>query len=358
MVGIMIPLFKPYMPEELDQIDDILYSGALAYGKWGRRFEEALQSFIGNKLTMVVNSYNSAMLVTLATFDIRAGDEVIASPMSCLASNQPMAALGIKVKWVDIDPHTGTIDPIDLQGKITSNTKAIIHNHHCGYPGHIEEVLSIANSEGVYLIDDAIEAFGSEYKGHKIGSLKSDATVYSFQTVRFPNAIDGGGISFREKDKFEKARRIRDWGVDRSTFRDEYGEISAKSDVDLVGYGATPNEINSYIGFLQMKKATEIIEKQKENHELWEEKIANKHSNLVSINKDFHTPNGWVFGCLSENKMESILKFRELGYYASGVHLPNNNYSVFGSSEELKGVNDFHSRFLALPCGWWIEEII
>ena len=68
-------------------------------------------------------------------------------------------------------------------------------------------------------------------------------------------------------------------------------------------------------------------------------------------------PNYWVFGVLSENKKRDLLTFREQGYYASGVHLPNSFYSVFGSSLTLKGVKEFNNKFFAIPCGWWMNHV-
>ena len=181
----MIPLYKPYMPNDLPELNQILHSGALAFGKWGHKFEEKLCDYIGAPNIGVVNSFNSAILITLATLGIKTGHEVIASPMSCLASNQPLVSLGIKVVWADIDPETGTLSPDSVEKKITTKTKAIFHNHHCGYPGYIDEINAIGKKNGLYVIDDAIESFGSEYKGNKIGNTGADATVFSFQTVRY-----------------------------------------------------------------------------------------------------------------------------------------------------------------------------
>ncbi|MGY0038974.1 aminotransferase class V-fold PLP-dependent enzyme [Pedobacter sp. NJ-S-72] len=154
---------------------------------------------------LATNSFNSAMLVLLATLDLKAGDEVLASPMSCLASNQPFLNRGLKVKWVDIDPLTGTLDPDAVRKSITPKTRAIFHNHHCGIPGYIDEINQIGKENGLFVIDDCIEAFGSEYKGRIIGDTGSDVAIYSFQTVRLPNTIDGGGITFKDPELHIKA---------------------------------------------------------------------------------------------------------------------------------------------------------
>ncbi|MBU1013313.1 MAG: aminotransferase class V-fold PLP-dependent enzyme [Bacteroidetes bacterium] len=352
----MIPLYKPYMPESLPELNNILQSGALSYGKWGRKFEEKLGEFIGSTNIAVVNSFNSAMLVALATLGVKAGDEVIASPMSCLASNQPFATIGAKVVWADIDPEVGTLCPSSVKQKITPKTKAIFHNHFCGYPGYIDEINEIGKQYGVYVVDDAIEAYGSKYKGKIIGNTGTDATVFSFQTVRLPNTIDGGAVSFKDDMLFEKAKRIRDYGIRRELFRDENGEISKNCDITEPGYGATLSEINSYIGCVQMELISKLVDKQRENAKTWLEMIKIQNHSILDLQKSFQNPNFWVFGILASNKMEVLKYYREKGFYASGVHLNNNVYSVFGDQIKLPGVTKFYNCFLALPSGWWVKS--
>ncbi len=345
------------MPKELPELENILQSGNLAYGKWGKAFEDQLGKYIGNDLILTTNSFNSAMLVALTTLGIKAGDEVIASPMSCLASNQPFATQGITVVWADIDPRTGTLDPQDVRLKITTKTKAIFHNHFCGYVGYINEINEIGKEKGLFVVDDAIEAFGSEYKGQRIGSVGSDVTVYSFQTVRLPNAIDGGGLGFCSRELYEKALKVRDYGINRSSFRNSVGEINPDCDISLPGYGATLAETNSYIGTIQMAHLSELISAQSDKANSWKAEFDGNTKFGCSLQPQENTaPNYWVYGVLSHDKQKAIKNFRNAGFFASGVHLNNNNYSVFGHQSRLPGVEEFAVKFFALPCGWWQKE--
>ena len=165
----MIPLFKPYMPAKLPDLDRIIQSGQLAYGKYAREFEARLAEYIGIDEVLCTSSFNSAYLVLIRTLGLGHGDEVVASPMCCLASSQPFAVNGIKLIWADIDPSTGTLDPEAVKSKITPRTRAIVHNHFCGYAGHVGEMRKIADEHGLMLIDDVSEAFGTEYHGRKAG---------------------------------------------------------------------------------------------------------------------------------------------------------------------------------------------
>jgi perosamine synthetase len=330
----------------------------LAYGKWGRRFEKKLSDFIGEHKILTLNTYNYASIIALLLLGIGKDDEVVASPMSCLASNQPIVAIGAKVVWADIDPLTGTLDPDNVKSKITLRTKAILHNHFCGYPGYIDEINDISKVHAIPVIDDCIEAFGSEYKGKKLGNTRTDITIFSFNPVRLPNSIDGGAIVLKDNELYEKAALMRDSGINRKNFRDSMGEINPYCDISTVGYGATLNEVNSYIGAKQLEHIEYLLDIQKKNAAAWMEWINQNPDqyNMIKV-ADYCKPNFWVFGVLCKDKPASLHYFRKMGYYASSVHMPNNIYSVFGGTfDHLPGVHEFYSRFLALPCGWWLEN--
>jgi len=348
------PLFKPFIPRELPELDAILHSGALAYGSYGKQFEERLRIYLGIENVTLVSSFNSAVLVALITLGIKSGDEVISSPMACLASNQPLTTIGSRVVWADVDPLTGTLDPDSVKKCITKKTKVIFHNHFCGYPGHIDEINSLGKEYGIPVIDDAIEAFGSEYKGKKIGNTNTDVTIFSFQAVRLPTTIDGGAVVFRDKSLYEKSILVRDSGVDRRFFRDSRGEIDPACDITVPGFGATMSDVNSYIGILQMDEIELLIGKQRNNASKWDLLLTEKQEDysLMNQRKEIN-PNYWVYGILARDKNEALNSFRKSGYYASGVHVPNCYYSIFGNRPSLPGVDKFYSQFLAIPSGWW-----
>lgn len=340
------------MPEELPGLEAILHSGALAYGKWGKEFESRLRSFVGVENLMTTNTYAMSIQIALTVLGLKPGDEVISSPMSCLASNQPLNSFGLIVRWADIDPMTGTLCPESVRKHITPNTKLIFHNHFCGYIGYVDEINAIGREYGIPVIDDCVEAFGSKYKGKIAGNLGTDITVFSFQTVRLPNTIDGGAIVFKDKKLYEAALLARDFGIRRSIFRDTNGEISPLCDISTPGFGGTMSDVNSYIGCLQMDVLPQLLVKQKTNANKWNEEL-----NFFKLNhREDIEPNYWVYGILSDKKVEDMLRFRGQGFYASGVHLPNSYYSVFGKQEHHPGVIDFNNKFIALPSGWWFEK--
>lgn len=350
----MTPIFKPYMPSGIEQeIISILNSGQLSYGKYGRQFEEKLQYFIGNPNILTTTTYNQALLMVLSVLGLKSGDEIIASPVSCLASNQPFAVKGLKVKWIDVNPDTSTMDVSKIRELATPRTKAIFNNIFCGFAGNLDEIYAIGKELGLPVIDDCIEGFGTQYKGKYTGNTGADITVFSFQTVRLPNTVDGGALAFNSKDLFEKAKLIRDYGIDRTHFRLPNGEINPACDITLEGYGATMSEVNSYIGLMQMDDLPDLFGKQKKNAGRWDD-FFNSRTDVrtLEINSDC-SPNYWVYGVLADNKAGFIQEMKDAGFYATGVHINNNIYSVFDNKIDLLGVNEFMKKFVAIPSGWW-----
>lgn len=355
MATIMIPLYKPHMPP-LPELEEILYSGQLAYGSYTKCFEDALRSYFDTPYLMTTNSFNMAISVVLTALGLDCGDEIIASPMGCLGSTQPLLTMGLTVRWADVDPYTGTLCPNHVRKRITGKTKAIFHNHFCGYPGRIDEINAIGKGNGIPVIDDGIECFGSIYKGKKIGICGSEATVFSLSAVRNPNTIDGGIAIFRDSGTYEKALLIRDCGIDRTRFRDDIGEINPACDITLKGYSATMSNINGYIGLKQMECIEDILTKSRTNAACWCERLRGVRGIKPLPGISEGVPNYWVFGLLVEDKDSAVTRFRDAGFYASGVHINNSLYSTFGSPDcVLSGADKFYHNFMGLPCGWWVD---
>jgi perosamine synthetase len=355
----MTPLFKVFVPEKNigDSLESIIRSGQLTSGIYVRTFEKQLQDYIGNPYVLVTGNNTYASLIALALCDLKNGDEVIASPMACLASNQPVLNFGAKLVWADIDPNTGSLNPDEVRKKVTTKTKAILHYHWGGYPGYIDEINQIGLDFGIPVIDDAIESFGSEYKGKLMGNLGTSITTFSFQTVRLPNSIDGGALAFDNEELYIKALRMRDFGIDRVGFRDEMGELSPNSDIKKMGYNAIMNEISAFIGCKVMAETPNLILKQQQNALIWNEYFKVKNNKTLGDRKDIK-PNYWIYSFLSDNQTDDLIKFRSDGYYASKVHIRNDYYSCFGQFDDsLKGVAQFAETQLSIPSGWWVDLV-
>lgn len=355
----MIPLYKPYITENITKkLDTVLKSGKLMYGTYGKKLEEALANFLDNKNTLVINNYTTALSLIIYLLDLQYGDEIIMSPLCCLRSVMPFINNKCSIIWADINPCTGTLDPDSVKSKITKKTKLIFHNQHLGYVGYIEKINTLGDLYEIPVINDCIDGIGIKYNNKYIDNGGSFATVFSMDAIRIPNAIDGAGIVFKDSFFFEKCKKVRDLGIDRSTFRTPDGEISETYHLDTIGYAATLNEINSCIALEQMSFLDALLKKRQENMLLQKDKFSLQNNDLLTI-IDNTTPNFWILGCLSKNPKErdSMIKYyKSIGYAASKIHINNNRLSILGINNTLKGVDQFYSTFYALPCGWWIND--
>lgn len=350
----MIPLYKVFMPEGLGgKLETILLSGSISYGRNARSFELKLSTFLGNSL--VCTTSGNPVFLALKSFGIGPGDEVIASPMMCLASSQPVVMAGARIVWADVDPLTGSLDPADVKRKISPSTKAIIHFHWGGQLGHIDEIMALAQSKGIIVIEDATEAFGARINGKMLGSHGADATCFAFTPVRVPAATEGGAVAFRDNEAFEKCSLIRDYGIDRSRFRDSENEINPDCDIPAGGDGMLPTEITGLIGDEQMEHAGSLIGRHRSNAEYLDTLFGNLTDPAPLKISEKAGSVYWVYTILSDNRDEWLRRFRRSGFYASRMHFRNDMYSVFGkSTAPLKGVDEFSSRELNIPCGWWM----
>ena len=317
-------------------------------------FEMGVQKYLKSPPVLALNSYNNALLLICRLLELKPGDIVAASPMACLATTQPFAFLGIKFIWCDINPRTGTLCPDSLDHALKAyKVKAVIHNHFAGYVGDIDSITVVAEKYNVPVINDCIEAFGTRYKGSTNSFFNAQFTIYSGNPVRFLNTVDGALVIIKDAELRAHAVKMRDVGIDRSTFRDHLGEISSESDVAMTGISATQNSIFSSLGLSQLKEIDSLLSCHQGNANSLAEFV---DSPMVSACSE--DPNYWVLGGFVDNKKQFIEFMRLNRISVSSIHIRNDLYTVFSDSISLPlgGVEEFSRKFVALPCGWWLTE--
>ena len=199
-----IPLFKVHMPKDVDKpLLEVLHSGYIGQGPKVEEFEKKLSQFLGTENVLTLNSGTSALHLALRLANVGEGDEVISTPMTCSATNEPILAAGAKIVWADVFPENGLIDPSSIEKKITKKTKAIVGVHWGGMPFQIDEINKIALENNLKVIEDAAHALGAEFNGTKIGS-HSDYVCFSFQAIKHLTTVDGGAISCRTTEELSK----------------------------------------------------------------------------------------------------------------------------------------------------------
>jgi dTDP-4-amino-4,6-dideoxygalactose transaminase len=186
-------------------------------------FEKAFASYCKTEHALGVNSGTSAIQLALLAAGIGAGDEVITTPFTFVATVSAIDYTNAKPVFVDIDPRSCTIDPAKIEAAITPRTKAIVPVHLHGRPADMDPILEIAKRRKLLVIEDAAQAHGAEYKGRRIGSL-GDLACFSFYPGKNLGAYgEGGAITTNNPDYAKRVRMLRDWGSEKKYYHDIKG---------------------------------------------------------------------------------------------------------------------------------------
>tara|TARA_R110000824_G_scaffold163711_2_gene339465 strand:- start:982 stop:2070 length:1089 start_codon:yes stop_codon:yes gene_type:complete len=348
----MIPLFKVHRPKNIGQkIEEVFESGFVTEGKYSDEFEKKFSSFIDNKNTCLVNSCTSALTLAYHVAELKPGDEVITTAMTCMATNEPLHQTGAKLVFADIDPRTGNIDPDSVRKKVNEKTKLIVGVHWAGQPFDIDAISSIAKEGNIKVVEDAAHALGASYDGKRIGS-HSDFVCFSFQAIKHMTTVDGGSVSCLSKADDERIRKLKWFGLDRNFT----GGSRWEQDITECGYKMHMNNLNAVIGLEQMKHVDSIVDRHISNGRFYDENILNeKVTKLVQAPKA--QSSYWIYSLLVEDREDFKKYMAENGISTDAVHKRNDLYSVFKDcrSEDLKGLQEFESKLMNVPVGWWLS---
>lgn len=197
------------------RIKQVLDHGQYIMGPEVKELEDALSAYTGAKHCITVASGTEALLIALMAIGIKAGDEVITTPFSFIATAEVIVLLGAKPVFVDIEPDTCNINASLIEGKITERTKAIMPVSLYGQPADMYEINAIAEKHGLVVIEDAAQSFGATYKGKKSCNLSTIGCTSFFPSKPLGCYGDGGAI-FTSDDSLAKAmREIRVHGQSR-----------------------------------------------------------------------------------------------------------------------------------------------
>jgi len=243
--------------DEINEVLDSLRSGWLTTGPKTKRFEEDFAAFAGDGIEAIaVNSATAGLHLALEAVGVGPGDEVVTTPYTFTSDAEVVRYLGADPVFVDIDPATFNIDPARIESAITPKTKAIIPVHFAGLSCHMDAILAIARKHGLKVIEDAAHALPTTCNGRLIGSLDSDATVYSFYATKTITTGEGGMIVTRDPEVAKRCRIMRLHGISRDAF-DRYTSTKPAWHYEVVAPGCKYNmtDVAASLGIHQLKKA-------------------------------------------------------------------------------------------------------
>ena len=238
-----LPFSKPVIDEAtISAVGDVLRSGWITSGPRVQAFEAQLSEFFGGRPVRTFNSGTCTMEIALRIAGIGAGDEVITTPISWVATANVILEVGATPVFADIDPITRNIDLDRLEAAITPRTRAIIPVYLAGLPLDMQRLYGIARKHGLRVVEDAAQALGSSWNGQRIGAT-GDLVSFSFQANKNVTCSEGGCLVLSNADEVRLAEKYRLQGVTRSGFDG--------LDVDVLGGKFNMTDVAAAIGLGQ-----------------------------------------------------------------------------------------------------------
>ncbi|MBC3928519.1 DegT/DnrJ/EryC1/StrS aminotransferase family protein [Undibacterium sp. CY21W] len=318
-----LPFTKPSIDEEtIAAVTEVLRSGWLASGPRVQALEAQLSEYFGGRPVRTFNSGTCTMEIALRIAGIGAGDEVITTPNSWVATASVIIETGATPVFVDIDPKTHNIDLNRVEAAITPRTKAIIPVHMCGLPCDMDKLYELADKYHLRVVEDAAQAIGSTWKGKRIGSF-GDFVSFSFQVNKNIMTGEGGCLVLNNAEEARLAEKYRLQGVTRSGIDG--------IDVDLLGGKFNMTDIAGAIGLGQMKHLAEFNAKRKELAQYYFEQFGPDFEAQTGAElpvADFTDSNWHMFHIVLPERVNRAVFMQQmldvkigLGYHYRPIHL-------------------------------------
>jgi len=218
-------------------------------GRFITEFERAFARFCGVEHAVAVNNGTNALHLALVALDLKPGDEVIVPTLTYIATANAVTYCGAKPVLVDCDPRTLNLDPATIVGKITPRTKGVIPVHLYGHPADMDPIVSLAREHGLFVLEDAAEAHGAEYKGRRVGGL-GNCAAFSFFGNKIMTTGEGGMVTTNDADLAAKLRLYRGQGLAQGR---RYWH-------SVVGYNYRMTNVAAALGLAQLEQVDELIE--------------------------------------------------------------------------------------------------
>jgi len=276
-----MPDFLPFATpdigqEEIDEVVESLRSGWVTTGPKTKRFEADFAAFIGDGVEAIsVNSATAGLHLALEAVGVGPGDEVITTIHTFTATAEVARYLGAHPVFVDIDPDTLNIDVTRIERAITPKTKAIIPVHFAGLACDMTAVLAIARRHGLKVIEDAAHALPATSMSKLIGTLDSDATVFSFYATKTITTGEGGMVVTKHPALAQRCRVMRLHGINRDAF-DRYTSPNPAWQYEVIAPGFKYNmtDLAAALGIQQLKKALRFQQRRAEMAVRYDEELA------------------------------------------------------------------------------------
>jgi dTDP-4-amino-4,6-dideoxygalactose transaminase len=333
--------YRNLSSELLPILEEVMAKGQFILGENVELLEKELADYCGTKYAVGVASGTDALLLSLEALGIGEGDEVITTPFTFFATSEVISLLKAKPVFVDIDSKTFNIDPDKIEDAITTKTKAVIPVHLFGQMAEMDDIEYLAEKYDLYIIEDACQAIGAEYKGRRAGSIGDTGCFSFFPTKNLGAFGDGGLITTNDEKLYEKIKLLRVHGSRRKYYH------------ELIGHNSRLDEIQAAILRVKLKYLDNWIERRIEIAKIYSEGLKDLDVTVPEVKPYLrHVYHQYVIRTKHRDELQEYLANKGIGtaiYYPLPLHLQE-CYKDLGYREgDLPEAEKASKEVIALP---------
>ncbi|NIJ14596.1 dTDP-4-amino-4,6-dideoxygalactose transaminase [Saccharomonospora amisosensis] len=283
--------FLPYgrqsiSEEDIAAVAEVLRGDWLTTGPAVSRFEADLAELTEGGGAVAVTSGTAALHVGYAAAGIGAGDEVVTSPITFVATASTAALLGAKVVFADVEPDTGNLDPAAARAAVTERTRIVAAVDYAGHPAELDELRAVAGSAGALLLEDAAHSIGGSWRGRPVGSL-ADLTTFSFFATKNLTTAEGGAVVTRSADLLLRARQFRNHGLVRDRAAQRYPDEGGwHQEVHAFGLNYRLPDVLCALGSAQLRRLATFKRRRAQLHARYDKGLADVAEVLTPVTRE------------------------------------------------------------------------
>ena len=310
-----------------------------------RHLRASLPSISAPDIALTVSNGTTALHLALASLGLGPGDEVIVPDLTFVASANAVVYTRAKPVFADIEPDTWCIDPLSVKQKITAKTKAIMPVHLYGHPARMDEILKLASGHGLYVVEDAAEAHGAEYKGKKVGSI-GDVGIFSMYGNKIMTTGEGGMLTTNSLEIYERAKQLRDHAMSAEK---KYWHTA-------VGFNYRLTNLQAALGLAQLERIEELIQRRRQIFDWYGSFLDDVPSIDLNPEQPWAKNVFWMTCLLCNGEHPSLRdnlmqKLRQRGVDTRPFFYPISSLPMYGGQCTNPVTADISRRGLNLPSG-------
>lgn len=372
-----IPLFDLNFDQAEEQaVLEVLKSKWISTGPKTQEFEDIFSQMLGSKYAVALSNCTVALHLAMILVGVEEGDEVICPSLTFVATANAIRYVKAKPVFADIiSAENPTIDPADIERKITPRTKAIVVMHYAGFACDMDSIMTIAKKHNLKVVEDACHGPLSEYlprgiandlpqsnndnrsipqgKGKKLGTI-GDVGCFSFFSNKNISTGEGGMLVTNNQEYFERTKLLRSHGMTTMSYQRAKGHSTSYDVIDL-GYNYRMDDIRAAIGIVQLNKITDDLKRRAEIRKKYEELLTGiKGITVPFLNYPYFSSN-YIFPIVlnnsNSNRREELRNTLANEGIQTSVHYPAvHRFSIYNTfANELTKTESFSDTTITLP---------